>query len=246
MTTRKRGAVPLAARLFLVIALLVVFGVGTAVVLTWQVGERLGRAAVLDELDASTAAQRRFEDLGAEKLELIAQSIANDASVANYLEGAIGGNLGLEGGADPYQVDPADELGMGPVTTEDADDLGLEEAADESDQEVDEQADDEAETAGAAVLTAGSEAAVTNVSVQDLLEERRETQGVSLAMVLDPDGQLVARTGETEAFERDFKTDTFLGPVIAELNPVVGYWEEGGNLYHAAATPIAAELKLLT
>ena len=51
MTTRKRGAVPLAARLFLVIALLVVFGVGTAVVLTWQVGERLGRAAVLDELD---------------------------------------------------------------------------------------------------------------------------------------------------------------------------------------------------
>lgn len=248
MTTRKRGSVPLAARLFLVIVLLVVFGVGTAVVLTWRVGERLAREAVVEELEASAAAQRRFEDLGAEKLELIAQSIANDASVANYLEGAIGANLGFDGGADPYSDEGLDELGMGPSSAEPVDELGMEPPADESNQsqqtepEESSQAEPaEPETAGTGVLTAGSAAALSNVSVQDLLEERRDTQGFSLAMVLDPDGQLVARTGETEAFEREFKSDSFLGPVIAELTPVVGYWEEGGNLYHAAATPIAKD-----
>ncbi len=243
MTTKGRSSLPLAARIFLVIAGLVVLGVGIAVVLTWQVGERLGRQAVSAELDASTAAQQRFKDLGAEKLELIAQSIATDPSVANYLEGAISGNLGLDGDLGYVVAEPGDELGMDTADYSGADDeLGLGDSGDELGGESNEQTDQaEPLVAGREIMTAGSTDAVGNVSVQDLLEERRETQNFSLAMVLDPDGQLVARTGETEAFERDFKSDVFLGPVIADLISVVGYWEESGKLYHTAATPIAKD-----
>lgn len=254
MTTKGRGSVPLAARIFLVIAGLVVLGVGIAVALTWQVGERLGRQAVSAELDASTAAQRRFEDLGAEKLELIAQSIATDPSVANYLEGAIGGNLGLDGdlgyviddSVDELGMEPTDELGMeaDELGVAPADELGADSADANESADADASADGESAeplAAGREVMTAGSAEAGGNVSVQDLLEERRETQNFSLAMVLDPDGQLVARTGETEAFERDFKSDEFLRPVIEDLISVVGYWEEAGKLYHTAATPIAKD-----
>jgi serine/threonine-protein kinase len=260
MATEPRFSLPLTARLFLVISLLVMLSVGAAVYLTWRVGDRLGQEAVTDELAASATAQRRFEGMEAEKLELIAQSIATDPFVANYLEQAIGGDLGLGQTPDlpPASDETFDELGMGEPAP--ADELGMGEpgaaqtagaderaADDELGLDMDESVVDGSDSvidAGGGVQQAGSnerDSGIGRVSVRDLLEERRATQNFALAMVLDPNGALVAKTGETEAFERDFRSDAFLGPVIRDLISVIGYWEEGGQLYHAAATPIAKD-----
>ncbi|MCB1633705.1 MAG: protein kinase [Xanthomonadales bacterium] len=260
MATDRGFTLPLTARLFLVISILVMLSVGAAVYLTWRVGDRLGQQAVAEELAASATAQRRFETLEAEKLELIAQSIATDPFVANYLEQAIGGDLGLD--QNPVLPPPSDddELGMAPVDelgTASSDELGLGEPVvqpEGADAEiVDDMDSDESELAapapsvidaGGGVQVAGGgerDSGIGRVSVRDLLEERRATQNFALAMVLDPNGALVARTGETEAFERNFGEDVFLGPVVRDLESVIGYWQEGGALYHAAATPIAKD-----
>jgi serine/threonine-protein kinase len=257
----ERYALPLTARLFLVISMLVMLSVGAAVYLTWRVGDRLGQEAVTQELAASANAQRRFEGMEAEKLELIAQSIATDPFVANYLEQAIGGDLGLGQAPIVPDLDDADALGGAALDADGAEtsasgltgsgegaaaDAGT--PADELGMDSDESIPDEAGSnvieAGGGVQQAGDgarDSSIGQVSVRDLLEERRATQNFGLAMVLDPNGALVARTGETEAFERDFRGDLFLGPVIAQLESVIGYWEEGGVLYHAAATPIAKD-----
>ena len=96
--TAPAGApLPLALRLFLVTALLVGLAVGAAVLVTWLVGERIAREAVMAALDDSAAAQR---SLGAQRLDLLERTIqlaASDADLTTYVAVAFGGDLGLGG-----------------------------------------------------------------------------------------------------------------------------------------------------
>src|SRR5690606_35620921 len=97
---------PLALRLFLLTALLVVLAVGAAVLVTWLVGERIAREAVVAALDDSAEAQR---SLGAQRLgmmERTIQLIAADADLTNYVAAAYGDDLGLgaAAAADPASV----------------------------------------------------------------------------------------------------------------------------------------------
>lgn len=72
-------------------------------------------------------------------------------------------------------------------------------------------------------------------SVKDLLEQNRQTYGFGFGMVLDLDGQVVARTDEGEAFQDSFAEDPVFGPMIATAEGVTGYWRDAGKLYQVVA-----------
>jgi serine/threonine-protein kinase len=76
-------------------------------------------------------------------------------------------------------------------------------------------------------------------SVKDLLEQNRETYGFGFGMVLDPEGLVVARTDEREAFQDSFAEDPVFGPMIATAEGVTGYWRDAGKLYQVVAGALA-------
>jgi len=148
--------------------------------------------AVEQSIQDSAAAQKRYEELSAERLQSMAQAIATDAAVINYLDAAIAA---------------------------DSTELALDSA----------QPDAAAQAVGAA----------QNLSIRDLILERRDAMGFGLALVLDAEGSVVAHSGESEAFADAYQDDPLLGSVFDSLEPAIGYWRESDVIYHAAATPIA-------
>lgn len=79
---------------------------------------------------------------------------------------------------------------------------------------------------------------VDQASINDLLDERRETYGFDLGIVLDAEGKVLARTDQREAFDQSFAGDPFVEPVLKELTPVSGYWRQENKLYQAALMPL--------
>ena len=77
-----------------------------------------------------------------------------------------------------------------------------------------------------------------SASIYDLLQERQQAFVFDIGLVLDYQGNVLARTDQPEAFEQSLADDAFAGPAIEELRPVAGYWQMGGALYQAALWPL--------
>lgn len=224
-TKASRGfSIPLAARIFLALAILVAIAVAVAAVVTLQQGKVAGDRAVADNLKGADSAQRRFEELSFEKLDIIARVIAVDPDFARYVASATDDGIGLGESAQPPALDAA------PV------------------------ADPAISADGSAVVepvpvdaapVQDFDQKIDRASVKDLLVERRDDYRFGLGMLLDSEGVLVARTDEREAFKDDFRDDPLVGPTVDSLEPVVGYWRDGYTLYQAAVRPVALEESLV-
>src|SRR5687768_10487 len=83
-----------------------------------------------------------------------------------------------------------------------------------------------------------------NVSVLDLLEERQNDLGFDFAIVLDPEGRVVARTDDPDATGADLSSRPLVKKAIDELE-AVGFWEQDGRLFNAVAVPLAADRLLV-
>ena len=94
-------------------------------------------------------------------------------------------------------------------------------------------------------LGLGDESGVDQASINDLLDERRETYGFDLGIVLDADGKVLARTDQREAFDQSFAGDPFVEPVLKELTPVSGFWRLESKLYQAALMPLDQDQDLV-
>jgi serine/threonine-protein kinase len=87
-------------------------------------------------------------------------------------------------------------------------------------------------------LGLGGELGLDSASINDLLRERQESVGFDLGLITDPDGRVLARTDQPEAFEASLAADPFLATAIADASPISGFWREGGALFQAAAWPL--------
>ncbi len=78
-------------------------------------------------------------------------------------------------------------------------------------------------------------------SIRDLLRERQEAFKFDLGIVLDNDGNVLARTDEVEAFDMSLRGDPFFDSAFAGPSPISGYWRQGRALYQAAVWPLAQD-----
>jgi eukaryotic-like serine/threonine-protein kinase len=79
-----------------------------------------------------------------------------------------------------------------------------------------------------------------SLSVLDQLEERQNELGFDFAIVLDPEGRVVARTDDPDATGQDLAQRPLVQRAIEELESE-GLWEQGGRLFNAVAVPLAAD-----
>jgi tRNA A-37 threonylcarbamoyl transferase component Bud32/HAMP domain-containing protein len=82
-------------------------------------------------------------------------------------------------------------------------------------------------------------------SVRDLLIERREQFGFDLGLVLDANGELLARSDESEAFAENLADDPLVAAAIDRRSPQSGFWRMGDALYQAAILPLAQDETLV-
>jgi eukaryotic-like serine/threonine-protein kinase len=172
---------PLALRIFLLLALLLSIALGAAVAVSYRQGERIADAAVQAALAASAALQHELAARRLDEVELKIRLLAADAAFVQYIADAQG---------DPF--------GLG---------RGLGQALDA-------------------------------LSIQDLLLERQAI-GFDLGMVLDADGEVLARTDQLEALQQNLAELPFVRDAVAQLVPLSGYWRLNDVLYHAAVFPLA-------
>ena len=94
-------------------------------------------------------------------------------------------------------------------------------------------------------LGLGTEDVADSGSVGDLLAERQEQYGFDLAIVLDAQARVLARSDRAEAVEESFAGDPFVEQVVSELTPVAGFWRHAGKLYQAALMPLDQDQDLV-
>lgn len=94
---------------------------------------------------------------------------------------------------------------------------------------------------GADELGLGSGNGPDVASLRDLLGERRAQFGFDLGLVLDADGNVLARSDATEAFAESLADDPLVAATRSRLAPQSGFWREGDALYQAAAMPLAQD-----
>lgn len=103
-----------------------------------------------------------------------------------------------------------------------------------------------ADAAGSSNLPGlGGEAAPDTGSMRDLLLERQKDFGLDLAMLLDPRGEVLARTDEAEAFKASLAKDALVASAVKDASPFSGYWRQGDRLYQAAVMPLAQDQDLV-
>jgi eukaryotic-like serine/threonine-protein kinase len=88
-------------------------------------------------------------------------------------------------------------------------------------------------------------ASLDTTSITDLLRERQESFGFDVGIVLDPQGKVLARSDQTEAFEESMQGDRFVESGLKEATPISGYWRQGDRLYQAALWPLAQDQDLV-
>jgi class 3 adenylate cyclase len=78
------------------------------------------------------------------------------------------------------------------------------------------------------------------LSILDQLDERRSDLGYDLAVVVDQNGVVAARTDQREAEGADLSGRPLIRKVRTDFE-ASGIWSENGRLYEAVATPMATE-----
>jgi HAMP domain-containing protein len=102
-TERGGSRIPLALRIFLLCALLVLLAVAAAVAATWFVGERIAATAVSEALVKSADAQTSQTQQRLRLLERTLLLLGRDPALVNYVATSLGGDelgLGLSSGPD--------------------------------------------------------------------------------------------------------------------------------------------------
>ena len=82
--------------------------------------------------------------------------------------------------------------------------------------------------------------AVDTSSIVDQLEERRDQFGLTVAAVLDGQGQLVVGT-ERFSSGRDLGAEPLFVRARESVTPTTGLWPDGDRLLHVAIVPLAAD-----
>jgi eukaryotic-like serine/threonine-protein kinase len=92
-------------------------------------------------------------------------------------------------------------------------------------------------SATAGDLGLGGEAQTDTASIRDQLDERRETLGFDLAIVLDGEGFVLARTDESEAVDVSLADDALIQQAM-ENGAANGLWRQSGALFEVAVAPL--------
>ncbi len=82
------------------------------------------------------------------------------------------------------------------------------------------------------------------VSLLDLLGERQEDLGFDFAILLDPEGRVLARSDRPDAVGEDLSRRPFIAKAVADFE-AAGVWREGDGLFYAVAVPVAKDFTLL-
>ncbi len=98
-----------------------------------------------------------------------------------------------------------------------------------------------------AVTSYVAEAAAQDVlgSIADLLAERQSEYQFDLAIVMDAEGRVLARTDRSLRSDEDLSDDTLVRELINFLAPVSAIWGEGDELYQVAMTPMDQNFTLI-
>jgi serine/threonine-protein kinase len=102
-TERGGSRIPLAWRIFLLCALLVLLAVAAATTATWYVGKRIAASAVAEALEKSAEAQTSQTQQRLRLLERTLLLLGRDPSLVNYVATSLGGDelgLGVSSGPD--------------------------------------------------------------------------------------------------------------------------------------------------
>jgi serine/threonine-protein kinase len=82
-------------------------------------------------------------------------------------------------------------------------------------------------------------------SMRDLLLERQREFGFDLGVLLDGQGNTLARTDRAEAVEESLAMDPLVAAALKDTPPVAGYWRQRDRLYQAAIMPVVQDNDLL-
>ena len=118
-----RITIPLAVRLFLVMALLIALAIGAAVLVAWLQGRKIAYQAVDKAVNTSSAVQREFEQKRLDQLQLAVRLIAADADFVTYIADASGSAVLPGLGGDESEV--RDSRSMRDLLEERRRDFGL-------------------------------------------------------------------------------------------------------------------------
>ncbi|MEZ5521950.1 MAG: protein kinase [Dokdonella sp.] len=91
----------------------------------------------------------------------------------------------------------------------------------------------------------GEEEAPDTGSMRDLLLERQRDFGMDLAILLDANGEVLARTDQNESFAASLAEDPLVAAALKSGTPISGYWRLGDHLYQAAIMPLARDQDLI-
>ncbi|MEM7027427.1 MAG: protein kinase [Pseudomonadota bacterium] len=86
---------------------------------------------------------------------------------------------------------------------------------------------------------------VDSGSIVDLLIEREQELGFDFAMVLDPEGEVIANTSEEDFNEINLSTEEIVSAVIESLESSAGYWFREDDVYQIAVVPLADQQDLV-
>jgi len=167
-----RGRVTLGTRVFLGTALVLLLALGSAVAVTWVLGEKIAAREARERISASASVQTVSQQQRYQQLGLLAEIMASKPDFKAYLFEAI--------------------------RTHD------------------------------------------RLSILDQLDERRSELGYDLAIVVDADGAVAARTDQPEVSGTDLAARPLFRRVGEEYE-AAGIWSERGRLYEAVAVPMAVD-----
>lgn len=86
---------------------------------------------------------------------------------------------------------------------------------------------------------------VDTKSIADLLRERQGQYDFDLGIVLDPQGNVLGRTDQTEAFRESLAKDPLVHAALQSARPFGDYWRQDDKLYQAAIMPLAQDRGLV-
>jgi serine/threonine-protein kinase len=87
-------------------------------------------------------------------------------------------------------------------------------------------------------LENGQEADLDYLSILDLIKERSQILGLDFMIIADVDGRVIAHS-QRDWKGRDIASTPLLRPVVEDLYANAGIWQEGNQLFQAAAAPLS-------